>query len=411
MIQSSAEPASQNAVVFGFVLNFASNIGQTFFISLFSGELRTDLEMSHGRFGTLYSLATVSSGLILLYTGRLADRLNTTMLSVLTLLGLAGSALALGLSFSAITVFVSFLGLRLCGQGMLSHISLTAMARWFARSRGRALSLASMGFLAGEAALPALVAIGLVHFSWRMVWAATAALVVGFLLPTTIHLGRRLNRSQVEGTAAYLPDTERRLDGWSVAAVLRDPRFYVLLPGVLAPPFIVTGVLFHQVHLIETKGWTLGAFAASYPLLAISAATMALAAGWVVDRFGALRILPFYLLPLAVGLVVLARSENSITAPAFMFLMGCTSGSATIVIGALWPEIYGVAHLGAIRSVATSLSVFSTALAPGLIGALLDGGIPMKDQLLAMAFYATLCAGIFALLRHRYHSISSPSQP
>lgn len=411
MIQSTAEPTSQHAVVFGFVLNFASNIGQTFFISLFSGELRAELGMSHGRFGTLYSLATVSSGAILLYTGRMADRVNTTMLSVLTLLGLAGSALALGFSLSALSVFVSLLGLRLCGQGMLSHISLTAMARWFARSRGRALSLASMGFLAGEAVLPTLVAIGLVHFSWRVVWAATAALVLGILLPATIRLGRQLHRSQIQNTSASVADTERPSTGWNVASVLRDPRFYVLLPGVLAPPFIVTGVLFHQVHLVETKGWTLSAFAASYPLLAASAAAMALAAGWVIDRFGALRILPFYLLPLAVGLVVLAGSESLITAPVFMLLMGCTSGSATIVIGALWPEIYGVTHLGAIRAVATSLSVFSTALAPGLIGALLDGGIPIEDQLLAMALYAALCAGIFALLRRWYHSIPSPSQP
>ena len=73
----------------------------------------------------------------------------------------------------------------------------------------------------------------------------------------------------------------------------------MLLPGLLAPPFIITGVLFHQVHLVETKSWSLSEFAACYPLYAVSATIMSLMVGWMVDRFGAVHLLQFYLLPLA----------------------------------------------------------------------------------------------------------------
>ena len=45
---------------FGFLLTFSSSIGQTFFISLFAGEIRSEFNLSHGMFGTLYSAAFFS---------------------------------------------------------------------------------------------------------------------------------------------------------------------------------------------------------------------------------------------------------------------------------------------------------------------------------------------------------------
>ena len=69
-----------------------------------------------------------------------------------------------------------------------------------------------------------------------------------------------------------MPSAERPQDrSWTRAQVLRDARFYGSLPGLFAAPFVITGVLLHQVHLIETKAWTLSSFAACYPLYAASA--------------------------------------------------------------------------------------------------------------------------------------------
>ncbi|MFB6259411.1 MAG: MFS transporter, partial [Thiohalorhabdaceae bacterium] len=49
---------------------------------------------------------------------------------------------------------------------------------------------------------------------------------------------------------------------WRRGEVLRDPRFYLLLPAVLAAPLIVTALFFHQVHVEEAKGWELSWLAA-----------------------------------------------------------------------------------------------------------------------------------------------------
>ncbi len=73
---------------------------------------------------------------------------------------------------------------------------------------------------------------------------------------------------------------------------------------------------------------------------------------------------------MAAGLFLLGLMDTPWVALAFMVLSGTTAGAATTLIGALWAEIYGTRHLGAIRALAVAAMVFATGLAPGLMGGL-----------------------------------------
>ncbi len=42
-------------LMFGLILTFGSSFGQTYFISLFSADIRQSFDLSHGDFGTLYA--------------------------------------------------------------------------------------------------------------------------------------------------------------------------------------------------------------------------------------------------------------------------------------------------------------------------------------------------------------------
>ena len=44
-------------LTFGFLMSFWSAFGQTFFISLFSPQLRNDLNLSHGELGSLLRIS------------------------------------------------------------------------------------------------------------------------------------------------------------------------------------------------------------------------------------------------------------------------------------------------------------------------------------------------------------------
>jgi len=59
---------------------FGSSVGQTYFISLFAGEIRTEFNLSHGRFGALYTAATIASAAVFLASDAASMITGTSLL-------------------------------------------------------------------------------------------------------------------------------------------------------------------------------------------------------------------------------------------------------------------------------------------------------------------------------------------
>jgi MFS family permease len=283
--------------------------------------------------------------------------------------------------------------LRLTGQGLLSHTAMTSMARYFDEGRGKALSVAAMGFPVGAAILPILAVVVMERIGWRQTWLVIAAGLLVIVIPLVLWLLRgHAERHRAHLATANAASSLGRQ--WTRAEVVRDPRFYLLLPGIMAPGFIVTGLFFHQVHLAQTKGWSLTWFAACFAAFAAAQLPAGLLAGPLVDRVGATKLLPVFLLPLAASLVVLASGRHMLVAPAFMVLAGITSGLAGTIVGSMWAEVYGVRHLGAIRAMATAIGVVSTAGSPVTMGWLIDAGVTMEAISWMCCVYAILGAAL-----------------
>ena len=383
----------------GVFLVFCSSIGQTFFISLFSGEIRSEFNLSHGMFGIIYSAATLSSAIVFFWLGKLTDQFNLTLLGLITLGVLSGFSFLISSAETLLMLFLSLLGLRLFGQSMISHISVTAMARWFSKKRGQALSIALMGHPIGEALLPFLITFFLLEFTWREIWMGISICIIIFFLPLVFWLGRQLKSERFNSSVSNRPEPKKFAKvSWNRSQVLRDIRFYQIIPGLLASPFIVTGVFFHQIHLIETKLWSISLLGFSYPLFALSVTGVTFASGWIVDRFSTVHLLRIFLLPLALGLMLIASTDSVYAFPLFMILVGASTGSATIVISALWAELYGIGYLGSIRSMCFSMVVLSTSISPVLIGFLLDIGVTLEVQFIIFAAYILVCSIGFAVL-------------
>ena len=383
----------------GLFLIFSSSVGQTFFISLFSGEIRNAFNLSHGMFGILYSVATLTSATLFFWLGKITDQFNLTVLGLITLGILSGFSFLLSSAETLLILFLSLLGLRLFGQSMISHIAVTAMARWFSKKRGRALSVALMGHPIGEALLPSLITFFLFQYTWREIWVGIGTCIIIIFLPLVYWLGRHIKLNKHDSYNSKQKKSKKNLIvSWNRSQVLKDLRFYQVLPGLLASPFIVTGVFFHQIHLIETKSWSITLLAYSYPFFALSVIGVTFGAGWIIDRFGTVHLLRFFLLPLAFGLLLIVATDKAFAIPIFMILMGASAGSATIIISTLWVELYGINYLGSIRSMFFSMVVLATSISPALIGLLLDTGVTLEIQFIIFTIYIFICSIIFAIL-------------
>ena len=157
-------------LLFGFAMTFGSSLGQTYFIGLFSGEIRADLDLSHGEFGGLYSGATLASALLLLWSGSLIDRMDLRNYAFLVTLGLALGCALMAVSTGPLLLFFALLALRHFGQGLMSIAGATTMVRYLDHSKGKANALGGMGYSLSEATLPSLVIASIVILDWRQSW-------------------------------------------------------------------------------------------------------------------------------------------------------------------------------------------------------------------------------------------------
>jgi MFS family permease len=387
-------------LAFGALAAFFSSFGQTFFIALFGGAWRADFGLSHGGYGAIYSAATLASGACLIWLGKKIDRIDLRRYTVLVCLGLTAACLFTALAPNGWLLLPAFFALRLTGQGLMSHVSTVAMARYFHATRGKAISLASLGYPLGEALFPTIAVLMIAALGWRLSWGVFGGLLLVGLVPLMLWLLRghdareQARRDDVQAAAARRDDRSR-----SLQEVLRDPVFYPLILCMLAPPFIITGLFFHQVHLAETKGWSLEWLATCFAGFAGAQVAASLSAGAVVDRTGAVRLLPFYLPLLGLAALVLALFDHPAAAAGYLVLAGLTAGSSFILLGAVFAELYGTGHLGAIRSVVQACMVFATAGAPVLFGWLLDAGVGFASLAVGCAVYVGAAVGLLSALQ------------
>jgi MFS family permease len=81
----------------------------------------------------------------------------------------------------------------------------------------------------------------------------------------------------------------------------------------------------------------------------------------------------------------------------YMLLLGIQSGLYFTVVSALWAELYGVTHIGAIKSLYASAMVLSSAIGPVLMGSLADLGVPLSTVCLYFAAYTAAAAVLVVL--------------
>lgn len=364
-----------------FLLVGLSAVGQTFVLSLFGGEWREAFGLSHGQLGMAYSLATLASALLLLQAGRLIDHVPLRSMILLVLFGAAAGSLILAFSTGVILLTLGFFVLRLFGQGLMVHTAQTAVARAFHQNRGKAVSLAAAGLPAAEAIVPALMVGLMTAIGWRSTWGLTAAALVVLAALVLALLGRNIPVTDSTGSE------QAASCDWTRHEVLRDPRFYLVLPALMGAPFVITALFFHQVPLAEEQAWALDWLAASFVAFAAAHLVSLFLAGPLVDRFGSRRLLPLHLLPLLLALFALQLDAGPWLAPVYLGLAGLGMGIANTLMGVVWAELYGIRHLGAIRAVGQAAMILATAVAPVTIGMLLDQGLTMSTIALFLAGY------------------------
>ena len=197
----------------GALMALSTGFGQTFFISIYAGEFQDAFGISNGDWGLIYMAATLCSAAVLTQTGKLSDVMRTRTLSMVVLAAFALVCVGVALVPVWWALIPLVFGLRFCGQGMLSHLAVTAMAKWFRAGRAKAVATASLGFSLSEAVLPAAALVLIGWVGWRMSWLFAAGMLVLVIAPVLWHL---LRSERAPQAMADDPDGRDRLAAWLV---------------------------------------------------------------------------------------------------------------------------------------------------------------------------------------------------
>ena len=354
-------------ITYGMLHYFFSSFGQTFLISIFVPYFLQHFDITNLTFSYLYSGATIASAAIIHWAGPLVDRIKIRYVSLAIGILLAVFCFGLSIINGVIFLFFILLGLRFSGQGMLTLTGSTATARYFEANRGKALSLNSIGLSIGESILPLAITGLAAIMSWQQSWQMASALILIVFIPAVFLLVPQDHDFQQLRNPPNQQQSKLQRK-----KVLKDYKFWGLTLSMIFLPFFITGMFIHQNLLAENKGWTMEWMAVSFTGFGLVRIATNLFSGPLIDYFTARRVFVIYLIPLVLGVMILYFTDNKFAAIFYMLLLGISTSLNSVSSSALWAELYGIQFLGSIKSMVTTLIVFSSALGPLIIGWFLE---------------------------------------
>lgn len=369
-------------LIFTILFTFFSGFGQTFLLSIYIPHFLEDFALSRTFYSTIYSIATIISGISLIFAGKIIDRVSVKSFAVAVIIGFTIANFVASFALNAFTLFLAVFLLRFFGQGLSTHTAFTVAGKYFNKARGKALSIAYLGFPLTEGIMPTVILTLIAIFGWRETFQLSGISIILILLPLTLFLLHGFSSAKIKEESdvklkknpvvSKLIPNEKLM---SQKDVIKNYRFYLIAPMPFLVGFLITALFFFQTFIAEFKDWTIEWMALNISVYAVSSFVFSMLGGPLIDRFTAVKLFPFIILPLVVGLFVLNIFSHPYFAALYWFFVGISAGLNSTVSNALYAEVYGTKSLGGVRSLFTFVMVIGTALGPVLYSLLLDAGL------------------------------------
>ncbi|MBW6494589.1 MAG: MFS transporter, partial [Burkholderiaceae bacterium] len=273
-----------------------------------------------------------------------------------------------------------------------------AVARYFSKDRGKALSLTSMGHPLGEAALPVIIVTLIGAWGWRPAMVATGGLALVLVMIAGALVRSNPAFRKPEGPLMPTAHATGHLHPRMKSHHFLYSRYFLMsAPLFIATPLIVTALVFHQAVIAQEKGFTLEWFAASFIAFAVARVGGGLLIGPVVDRIGTKKLFSFHVLPFCFGIGILAAGTSAWVVPVYWVLAGITSGMAGTLQAAIVAAHVAPDRLGTVRSVLAAMTILASAAGPVLYAWLAASGLAMPSLLwgaVAVMIIATVTSAV-----------------
>lgn len=260
------------------------------------------------------------------------------------------------------------------GWGTTSSAAINmALAPWFERRRGLALSLALTGASASGVVFPPLMVFAFERAGLDAGLLTLAALTLVVLVPIALFvmMGAPATLGQFADGAAGPPAPNTpppAPTAWSIATALRLPAFWAITVSFALGLMVQVGFLTHQIAIIEPL-LTRGGAALAVSLAGTMAVIGRLLTGLLIDRHSRRGIAAGNFLLLGAALLMVALAKDAWLIYLACGLYGLGLGNLVSLPGLLLQDAFPAAHFTRVTGLVVGICQLVYSAGPALFGA------------------------------------------
>jgi sugar phosphate permease len=335
------------------------------------------------------AFAKVAVGFLGFFAGWLIDRFGPRrlMLTGILLGGIALIGLSTVTTLGQFYLFYVFNALAYMFAGPLPNQVLTA--RWFNKSRGRAMGFAYLGIGVGGMLVPQIAKWLNIGFGWHQALMILGIMMVIIAFPMAWVVKEQPNApAQADIKKEPAIALNKIVKGWP---------FYLLMIGSMCSIGAVSGTnqnlkLFFSLDLKYSQTQAANILS----LILFSSIIGRLLMGWLADRFPKkyVMILIYSLVAASIPLLYFASTPGIVYLFAVIFGIGL--GGDYMIIPLMSAELFGVKTMGRIMGLILTADGLAEALSPMLVGWLRDYSGSYANGFAALIIFAVI--GIIAVV-------------
>jgi MFS family permease len=288
-----------------------------------------------------------------------------------TIIGLAVACIPWCQEVWHVFLLMAFMGI---GRSCLSTATIsTALAPWFERYQGRAISMALLGASVGGIVGTPLLLGGVSIFGFQIAFLLAGLSSMILLIPISIFVLRNKPQDMGLYPDGIKPSANKSpvVSNWTRAGAMKTRRFQTQLVAFGLGLMVQVGFLSHHVSMTAPA---LGEKGAS---LAVSAAAISAFIGRVLlarysDHVDVRLTTSLVLTVAAVSLACMAIFNGPTGLIISSIAYGLTIGNLTTLSPIIVRREFGAESFGAVFGIAASLIAFAMAFGPGLFGVIRD---------------------------------------
>jgi len=384
---------------------FSTTPGQSDSFSFFINSFVEEFNWSRTFVSSLYSAATLVSGFLMFFVGRLVDHIGSKWVSIMAAILLGVACMLTSYVISPVMLFLGFFLARFAGKGALELSANTLAPQWFIKRRAFSIMLVGLGGTAGGVFFPLLNSYLITTFGWREafrflaggLWLIYVPIALIFLISRPEDAGMspdNKHHSQDEPSSFIYDDDE---PSFEQAQAIRTSAFWIIAFVVFQASLVGTGVVLHFVSIFEDQGFSMSFAATIMGIKPLIGFTTTVLAGLIFDRISHHHyVLAAACILQVIGFGTLAFMNSIQIAYLYALISGISGGVAGLSIGVLKPNLFGRRYLGGILGVLVAINVLGSAIGPIIFGAAFDL-IHGYREIILLSSLLPLLSGVLSL--------------